>query len=110
MSKAKLDWFVAEHAGIASDLADLIDADTYGAMGAYPEENFVRETLNQLIEENAPLSVKDLPVTGRDLIDMGVEDRDRGMMLYELWRECIMNPALRTREKALQYVAKRSGK
>ena len=110
MSKAKLDWFVAEHASIALDLADLIDADTYGAMGMYPETNFVRDTYTNLIDEKAPLSVRELSVTGRDLIDLGIEERDRGIVLYELWRECIMNPVLRDREKALQYIAKRSGK
>ncbi len=108
MSKAKLDWFVVEHYQIASDLADLIDADTYGAMGSFPEDNFVRSTLNRLIEEKAPFSVRELPVTGNDLIEMGVDEKQRGMILYELWRESIMNPNLRQREKALQFVEKRS--
>jgi hypothetical protein len=110
MSKAKLDWFVAEHASIALDLSDLIDADTCGATGVYPETNFVRDAYVNLINEKAPLSVRELSVTGRDLIDLGIEERDRGIVLYELWRECIMNPVLRDREKALQYLAKRSGK
>lgn len=110
MSESKLRWFVAEHASIALDLADLVDADCYGAMGSYPENNFIRDTYNQLIEEKAPLSVRDLPVSGRDLIDLGIEDKDRGMLLYELWRECIMNPVLCQREKALQFIAKRREK
>lgn len=110
MRKAKLDWFVAEHNGIALDLADLIDADTYGATGKYPESNFIRETYLNLIEDNAPLSVQHLPVNGRDLIELGVEPKERSVVLYELWRESVKDPAYRNREKALTYIAKRSGK
>ncbi len=108
MSTSKLRWFVAEHSSIALDLADLIDADTYGATGEYPNENFVRDTYNQLVNEGIPFSVRDLPISGRDLIDMGVDEKERGMILYELWRECVMNPVLLDRAKALQFVEKRS--
>ena len=110
MHKAKLDWFVAEHNSIALDLADLIDADSYGASGEYPTENFIRETYNRLVEEKAPFSVHHLPVSGRDLIEMGIEPRERGVVLYDLWRESVKNPVYRTREKALLYIAKRSRK
>ena len=110
MRKAKLDWFVAEHNAIALDLADLIDADTYGATGTYPTANFIRETYNQLVEERAPFSMQELPVNGRDLVEAGVEPKERSVALYELWRESIKNPIYRNREKALEYIAKRSGK
>lgn len=110
MHKAKLDWFVAEHNAIALDLADLIDADTFGATGVYPAENFIKDTYHRLIEEKAPLSVQNLPVNGKDLIDAGIEPKERGVVLYELWRESVKNPVYRTREKALQFIAKRSRK
>lgn len=110
MRKAKLDWFVAEHNGIALDLADLIDADTYGATGVYPTENFIRDTYSRLVEEKAPFAVYNLPVDGNDLIDYNIEPKERGVVLYELWRESVKDPAYRTREKALQYIAKRSRK
>ena len=110
MHKAKLDWFVAEHNAIALDLADLIDADTYGATGVYPENNFIRETYLNLVEEKAPFSVQHLPVNGRDLIELGIEPKERSVVLYELWRESVKNPVYRNREKALLYIAKRSRK
>ena len=110
MRKSKVDWFVAEHSHLAIDLADLIDADTYGATGVYPTENFVREAYNRLVEEKAPFSVKELAVNGGDLIALGIEPRMRSEVLYELWRECVKNPVYRTREKALEYIARRSGK
>ena len=110
MRKAKLDWFVAEHNAIALDLADLIDADTYGATGVYPVENFVRETYNRLVDENTPFSVHDLPVDGRDLIEIGVEPKERSVTLYDLWKESVKNPVYRNRDKALQFIAKRSAK
>lgn len=107
MHVAKLDWFVAEHNTIALDLADLIDADTYGATGRYPTENFIRDTYNKLVKEKAPFSVQNLPVNGRDLIELGVEPKDRSVVLYELWRESVKNPVYRDREKALKFIAKR---
>ena len=110
MRKSKVDWFVAEHSYLAIDLADLIDADTYGTTGVYPTENFVREAYDRLVEEKAPFSVKELAVNGGDLIALGIEPRMRSEVLYELWRECVKNPVYRTREKALEYIARRSGK
>ena len=110
MRKAKLDWFVAENNKIALDLADLIDADTYGSTGTYPTDNFIKRTYQQLIEEKAPMSVYELPVGGKDLIDAGIEPSDRSVVLYELWREGVKNPAYRNREMALLYIAKRSKK
>jgi hypothetical protein len=54
--------------------------------------------------------VQELPVNGRDLVEAGVEPKERSVALYELWRESIKNPIYRNREKALEYIAKRSGK
>ncbi len=110
MSMSKLRWFIAERAHIALDLADLKDADAKASSGYPLEENFVRNVYNDLIFEGAPLSIRELNVGGEDLIKMGVKEEFRGMILYQLWRETIMNPVLRDREKAMEYLKKKGEK
>lgn len=110
MKENKMTWFVAENFGLAPDLADLKDCDSIGAIGAPLEKNRVRETCEKIINEKLPVSIRDLPVDGKDLIEIGIEEKSRGIVLYDLWRETVMNPVLLDREKAIAYLEKRRGK
>lgn len=110
MSENKLRWFVAERASIAEDLAELKDCDAIGAMGNPLPNNDIRRVYAELISTGAPLSVKDLKVGGEDLIQLDIDEKNRGIILYELWRDTVMNPQLNTREKALNYLARRSNR
>lgn len=110
MKEGKMTWFVAENFAFASDLATLKDCDSIGAKGAPLERNRVRETYQKIIEQKLPTSIKDLPVGGKDLIEIGIEEKSRGIALYDLWRASVMNPTLLDREKAIAYLEKRRGK
>lgn len=110
MKQGKMTWFVAENFALALDLADLKDCDSIGAKGAPLERNRVRETYQKIIDEKLPVSIKDLPVGGKDLVEMGIEEKSRGIALYDLWRASVMNPTLLDREKAIAYLEKRREK
>lgn len=110
MSESKQRWFVAEHADIASDLALLKDADATAAKGSPLDDNWVRRIFAELKSEGAPFSVRELVIDGNDLISLGVDGKMRGILLYELWRDTVMNMNLNDRDKALAYVEKRSKK
>ena len=58
-------------------------------------------------QEHVPMCIKDLKVDGNDLINMGYPECERGMALYELWRDTVMNNTLNDRDHALEYLKKK---
>ena len=57
--------------------------------------------------DGTPLCVKDLKVDGNDLVALGVDEKQRGKFLEELWLDTVMNPDLIDRDKALAYLKKK---
>lgn len=106
-SQAKLRRFVVEHADIIEDLCDLMDIDGIASCGKLTRPNRLREEYEYLKSKDIPLRVKDLKVTGKDLVDMGVECKYRSTLLKDLLIETAMNPHLNDRDVALAYVEKR---
>jgi len=109
MSENKLRWFLARNAVIAEDLAALKEADAGGAKGKPNESSRLREVFEKMKKDGTPLSIKMLPVSGKDLIALGVPEKTRAAVMQEFWREAVMCPALREREKALAFLKKRAG-
>lgn len=106
MSHSKQRWFVVEHFNIADDLAKLKKADAIGASGAFSND-WINDILAELKSDGTPLSMRELKVSGQDLVNLQIDEKSRGIILYELWRDTVMNMTLNDREKALAYLEKR---
>lgn len=63
-----------------------------------------------LKEDGTPLCIKDLKVSGDDLVRLGIEEKDRGKVLNALWEDTVMNPSLNDRNKALEYIERMNKK
>lgn len=107
MSEAKLRRFVAINQDVVYDLCDLADADALASCGRLDKENRIRQIANEMRIDGTPLCVKDLKVDGNDLVALGVDEKQRGKLLEELWLDTVMNPDLIDRDKALAYLKKK---
>ncbi len=109
MSKNKLRKFVLEHQQIVDKLIELKIADGYATClsSVGPRLSAIWQ---QMKVDGTPLSIKELCVDGKDLIELGVEEQYRAKILYELWIETAYNLDLRDRQKALKYIEKKKGK
>ncbi|MDE6059899.1 MAG: HD domain-containing protein [Clostridia bacterium] len=107
MSWHKLRRFAAEHSDIAEDLCTIKDVDAVASCGHLPEHNRLREAWNELQEDGTPLSIKQLKVDGNDLKALGVEDKEIGSILSELWLDTVLNPALNDKNSAIKYVLRK---
>lgn len=104
MSVNKLRRFVAKNMDIVDDLCALMRADAIASCGRCDKENRIATVAKELREDGTPLCIKDLKVSGDDLVRLGVEEKDRGKVLDALWEDTVMNPALNDRNKALDYI------
>ncbi len=104
MSVNKLRRFVAKNMDIVDDLCALMRADAIASCGRCDKENRIATVAKELREDGTPLCIKDLKVSGDDLVRLGVEEKDRGKVLEALWEDTVMNPALNDRNKALDYI------
>ena len=107
--EGKLRWFIAERAKIMPQLLELRAADAFASQKVRPEFR-LQKVFEEMKERGVPMSIKDLKVNGRDLVDMNYPECERGMALYELWRDTVMNESLNDREKALEYLKKKINK
>ena len=105
-SESKLSWFLAEKSKQVPQLIELKAADTFASQKIRPELRWAI-LFNKMKEEKVPLGIKDLKVDGNDLVDLGCPEYERGMILYELWRDTVMNSHLNDREHALEYLKKK---
>lgn len=104
MSTYKLRRFAAEHSDIADELCIIKDADAEASCGYRPEINRFRDVWNEVKSDGTPLCVKDLKVNGNDLISLGIEEKQIGVLLEKLWEDTVLNPVLNDRKKALSYI------
>ena len=110
MSEGKLRLFLARHADIADDLVRLKRADAFATKGVDPGVLHIEQVWEMMKEDGTPLSVTDLPVGGDDAAALGFSGREIGDALAALWREAVLNPVLREREKALAFLERRAAK
>ena len=93
-----------------ADLYALRRADSYGQAGNSPSPSLLLPLINrieQTLAQGRALSLKDLAVSGKDLIEMGVSPgRRMGIILDELLEAVVEDPALNTREKLLEIAGK----
>lgn len=96
---------------IIEDLFDLRIADVTGMTNTPPvlkdgrwSENLIefKDRINQCINENAPLSLKDLAINGNDLINIGITGKQIGWTLNELLQDVLESPSDNTKEKLLE--------
>ncbi len=103
----KLRRFVAKNMDIVDDLCALMRADAIASCGADKADIRIARVAQELRADGTPLAIKELSVSGKDLVDMGVEEKYRGRILNELWEDTVMNLALNDRDKALAYVERK---
>lgn len=94
------------------DLFDLRLADMYGMWNEKVEIKYssaiellleLKERIKAELEKKTALSLKDLKINGKDLIDLGFEPgKQIGQILEELFNTVVEDPELNTKEKLLQ--------
>jgi putative nucleotidyltransferase with HDIG domain len=81
-------------------------ADTYAQAASDPPPRLLMPLINRIEEtlaKSRALSLKDLAVSGKDLIAMGVPAGKRlGLILNELFEAVVEDPGLNTKEKLLE--------
>ena len=65
-----------------------------------------KKILDEMRAEGAPLTLKELAVSGKDLIENGVPPEQTGTVLHALLYDCALNGSLNTREKLLKRAEK----
>lgn len=106
MSETKLKRFAVEHSDIGEQLCDLMDIDGLASKGELTRRNRLRDAYAFLKANGLPLSVRELPVSGEDLISLGVPENVRSAALDSLLADTAMDPHLNDRDKALRYLGK----
>jgi putative nucleotidyltransferase with HDIG domain len=93
-----------------SELYRLRFADAFGTAGIEPGADFLLPLVNRvedILAKNEAFSLKDLAVSGKDLIAAGIKPgRHLGIILNELLEAALDDPALNTREKLLEIAEK----
>lgn len=107
MSENKLRRLIAENIDVMEDVVLVMLADARASNEQVIEQNRIGNMLSSMREEGVPFSIKDLKISGNDLVEMGVDEKMRGVILKQLWIDTVMNMSLNTREKALAYVRKK---
>jgi putative nucleotidyltransferase with HDIG domain len=89
-----------------STLFDLRRADSFGMRGIEPPPDLslaFRDRISQALAESRALSLKDLAIGGRELMEAGIPGGKRmGLILNRLLEAVIDDPALNTSEKLLE--------
>jgi hypothetical protein len=93
-----------------NNLYSLRLADSYGMakIETAPDSLLpLMERVNAVLAEKKALSLKDLSVTGNDLVSLGIEPGKRmGLILKDLLEAVLDDPELNTKEKLLEIAQK----
>jgi tRNA nucleotidyltransferase/poly(A) polymerase len=93
-----------------ADLFALRRADAYGLAGKAPPPDFLfplQKRIEDTLKRGSALSLKDLALSGKDLIAIGIPPgKHMGLILSELLETVLDDPALNTREKLLEIAGK----
>jgi putative nucleotidyltransferase with HDIG domain len=85
-------------------------ADAYGLAGKEPPPDFLlpfQDRIEETLRRSSALSLKDLALSGKDLIAAGIPPgKHMGIILNELLEAVLDDPALNTREKLLEIAEK----
>lgn len=105
-SENKLRRFAVEHFAVMSELCKLKRADAIASCGRY-DNTRLEDIYRKVACDGTPLCIKDLKVGGRDLVEIGADEKDRGRILHELWLDTVLEPSLNERERALEYIKRK---
>lgn len=106
-SENKLRRLIAENIDVIDDVCLVMFADARATSEQPITCNRISNLLAKMRDEGVPFSIKELKVSGNDLVQMGVDEKQRGIILHELWLDTVMNMSLNTRQKALAYIQKK---
>jgi len=85
-------------------------ADTYGQAGKEPSPQLLLPLINRIektLAQSRALSLKDLAVSGKDLMAAGIpRGKHMGIILSELLETVVDDPALNTKDKLLEIAGK----
>jgi putative nucleotidyltransferase with HDIG domain len=85
-------------------------ADAYGMAGLEPEPEFLLPLVSRVdavLAESRAFSLKDLAISGKDLIAIGVQPgKYMGIILKELFETVVDDPSMNNREKLLEIAEK----
>jgi tRNA nucleotidyltransferase/poly(A) polymerase len=91
-------------------LYQLRRADAYAAAGLVPPPDFLlplQHRVEKVLSESRALSLKDLGVTGRDLMALGIpQGKHLGLILRELLEAVVEDPELNTPDRLLDIAEK----
>lgn len=83
----------------------LADMEASASPTDYQRFSALKDALEEVLNKKEPLTVKDLAISGRDLIDMGFEPGPRiGQTLNFLLEQVLEDASLNTKEKLLSIV------
>ena len=68
----------------------------------------MRKIYAQMLEEKVPMSIKELAINGKDLQKLGIEGREIGQTLSEIWDMALRNSVPNEREKLLEIAEKKA--
>ncbi len=107
----KLKIFLAQHFDLIPELVELIEADgrATGVREVVPPHRFT-VLYNELKESGAPIGVGDLALNGAEVAAAGFKGKQISDVLYELWRDCVINPSLNTSDILKEKIARRKKK
>jgi tRNA nucleotidyltransferase/poly(A) polymerase len=91
------------------DLYCLRYADSFAAAGVEKETSLLRliERVDSVLADSRAVSLKDLAVSGHDLIEMGIKPgKTIGIILNELLETTLNDPRCNTREKLMEIAGK----
>lgn len=108
--ETKVKLFIVNNFALIDKLILLIKADRAATgMNPYPQAVRLENIKAKLIEEGAPLTLKDLEIGGTDLLDLGCRGEKLGLLLKDMHEKCVLNTALNNRDWLLSYAEKKIG-
>lgn len=97
--------FIQENYKYIDDIISFKEADKRGKTDD-PQTPIIplKKTKQEMESKKIPFSVKDLPVNGKDLIDLSIKESERAKVLSVLLKAIAENNLLNDRDKALEYI------
>ncbi len=107
--KGELRQFIAEHSDIIEDLIALRRADGLATSGVPVGSVRLEEIYQEMLKDGTPMSMRDLPLNGKDAEALGLERHEIGEALRRLWVEAVEDPSLLDGAKAKELLSKIAG-
>ncbi len=108
MSENKLRRFIVAHSAVMKDLIALKYADCRATTGHDAENLRIDRLYREMRTDGTPFSLADLPVDGNDAERAGLKGKAVGEALKLLFDEAVVNPSLRDRARATEFLLRRA--